>query len=101
MAEYDRRWRAGCWRNYVDAHDEVWEAVQHEPTRFSREILPVRAGAARTIGNGRASAATAGFVTGQGLWWANFVSDRTPPATLAGCQPAPTAWRGIELGYPK
>ncbi len=39
MAEYDRRWRPGCSRNYVDAHDEVWEAVQHEPTRFSREIF--------------------------------------------------------------
>ena len=39
MAEYDRCWRPGCSRNYVDAHDEVWEAVQREPARFTREML--------------------------------------------------------------
>jgi hypothetical protein len=39
MAEYDRRWRPGCSRNYVNAHDEVWEAVQHEPARFSHEMF--------------------------------------------------------------
>src|SRR5260370_28593060 len=39
MAECDRRWRPGCSRNYVDAHDEVWEAVQHEPARFSHEMF--------------------------------------------------------------
>jgi len=35
MAEYDRRWRPGCSWNYVDAHNEIWEAVQHEPGRFT------------------------------------------------------------------
>jgi hypothetical protein len=39
MAEYDRRWRPGCRRNYVDAHDEVWQAVQRGPGQFSREIF--------------------------------------------------------------
>ena len=39
MAEYDRGWRPGCGRNYVDAHDEIWEAVEHEPARFTRDML--------------------------------------------------------------
>ena len=39
MAEYDRRWRPGCSWNYVDAHDEIWEAVQHEPARFTSEMF--------------------------------------------------------------
>ena len=38
MAEYDRRGRPGCSWNYVDAHDEIWEAVQHEPARFTAEV---------------------------------------------------------------
>jgi hypothetical protein len=39
MAEDDCRWRPGCARNYVAAHDEIWEAVQHEPARFTPELL--------------------------------------------------------------
>ena len=39
MAEHDRRWRPGCKRNYVDVHEEIWEAIQHEPARFTREVL--------------------------------------------------------------
>jgi hypothetical protein len=39
MADYDRRWRPGCSSNYVDAHDEIWEAVQREPARFTAEML--------------------------------------------------------------
>ena len=39
MAEYDRRWPPGCSWNYVDAHNEIWEAVQHEPARFTPEMF--------------------------------------------------------------
>ena len=83
MAEYDRRWRPGCSRNYVDAHDEIWEAVQHEPARFTPDMF-ARSRHSRPDRWAWASSAINGMA-----------------ATIAGYLPAPTAWRGTELGRPK
>ena len=99
MAEYDRRWRPGCSWNYVDAHDEIWEAVQHEPARFTPEMFA----SSRHSHPDRWAWASIdcycwvcegpGPVVGELCYQQD--------ATTAGCLPAPTAWRGTELGRPK